>query len=259
MWNGKYKSSIRNKAAIHNMDHEGETRDPIIGLHIFSQFRYSSIETQHPQPLSSFSPSGSQPRRTCLNQKYENINYGKIYPVLTNTTQAPRIAEGIIKDELKPYANKAYYEQHMVTKSCSNFQSFEYRNSTILPAASIPASTDANSDCVIPSSGITYLELHTRDPLKRHSKILPIKLPSPLITNWTTFNPIHHYVINPEIAISNLNHQSRQQEPNNISSSCNVEEILTYAIQGGPKLLKSCQITLKGYNGETRNSQVGFL
>ena len=235
-------------------------RDPTIGIRNFSQFRCRSIESQHSPSLSIFGASESQPRRTCLNQEYKNTMYEEIYAVVNDTTRPPRTAAGMINDQLQRIPNMVYYEQQVATKSFTNVQFLEYRKHTILPASSISTNMDTNAHYAVPSSEIQYLELHTQDPLKRFSKLLPINLPSPLIANWTEVNPIQAIQNNPVITISDFSHyQPHQQETKNISSACNIDEILTYQFQGGPKMLKSCKISLKGYDGKTINSQVDFM
>ena len=230
-------------------------RVPTIRLHMFSEFHCSRFKTQFfpsPFPFLLFKP---QLKSTYLNQAYHKVNYAHMHLAENITTQSPQLSERLTKNELRSRVNKVYCE-HVATKTCSNFNPFQSPNIT-LPVASNSNNTNRH---FLPLSGIRYLELHTQDLRKNRSKVLPILLPSPIIATSTTLKHINPIRGNPEITISSFNDdQTHLKISNSVSYSCNVEKILTYLDQSGCKMLKSCQISLIGYDGKTRNTQVNFL
>ena len=116
------------------------------------------------------------------------------------------------------------------------------QQSTIQAASTINHGVK-NSHSSVPPQKLDYLELHTHNPQMGKFTILPVKLPSPLITSII---PGRHL-------------ESTQDNPDSITrSSCKFDTRLRYNDDLGSYQLERCQFTIKGVDGLTRNANIDF-
>ena len=117
-----------------------------------------------------------------------------------------------------------------------------FQKSTIQAASTINDG-HKNSHSTFPPQKLDYLELHTHNPEMGKFTILPVKLPSPLITSII---PGGHL-------------ETTQDNPDSITrSSCKFNTRLRYNDDLGSYQLERCQFTIKGVDGFTRNANIDF-
>ena len=88
--------------------------------------------------------------------------------------------------------------------------------------------------------------------------MIPITLPAPLITRGVSVVPICGMELHHQRAEKENSHLQINGQHNTIFSSCIVEKVLDYNPQHHHCLLKSCQVSLKGFDGITRRSKINF-
>lgn len=145
-------------------------------------------------------------------------------------------------------ANAMSYKPKTKTASKYNILKNRYEMSKPLQQSTIQAASTINhgvknSHSSVPPQKLDYLELHTHNPRMDKFTILPVKLPSPLITSII---PGRHL-------------ESTQDNPDSITrSSCKFDTRLRYNDDLGSYQLERCQFTIKGVDGLTRNANIDF-
>ena len=145
-------------------------------------------------------------------------------------------------------ANAMSYKTKTKTAPKYNILKNRYEMSKPLQQSTIQAASTINhgvknSHSSVPPQKLDYLELHTHNPRMDKFTILPVKLPSPLITSII---PGRHL-------------ESTQDNPDSITrSSCKFDTKLRYNDDLGSYQLERCQFTIKGVDGLTRNANIDF-
>ena len=132
------------------------------------------------------------------------------------------------------------------------------QQSTIQAASTINPG-DKNSHSSFPPQKLDYLELHTHNPEMGKFTILPVQLPSPLITSIIPGRHLETTQDNPDsITRSSCNQKLIDNSKYTSHSSCKFDTKLRYNDDLGSYQLERCQFTIKGVDGLTRNANIDF-
>ena len=215
---------------------------------------YSSLPNLCPLPYQL-----KKPRKI---QDYKKYNM-EIYPAVKIVSQLSPIVENMIQNN-KPRRNcfKNRRRLHEFNNYRTFSQSLDGRFRLI--SSTTPTSSDINvnnRNCLAPQE-LKYLELHTYDPRKNNINVLPIRLPSPLVTRNNLFNPTK----STDSAQMNVNlpkptvccQQAVPKQSLNLLTRYTANQAISYDNFRVPYILKTCHFSLKGCDGVTRNSKVDF-
>ena len=124
------------------------------------------------------------------------------------------------------------------------------------PTSSISRTSNIRSNYFTSAVNMNY---HTIDMPKTFYNMIPITLPAPLITRGVNVIPINGTRFYRHAG--KLNHvfpQNDEINNHNLFTSCIIEKVLDYNPRHRHCVLKSCQVSLKGFDGKTRSSKIDF-
>ena len=203
-------------------------------------------------------------------QKQQHVHFAEphhhVSPPLPPTV--PR-AKSLIQNATKKHENKDNDGESLLPNNGCDIRSFEHKNdmlheshfegSKVLLVTLSPPT---------PPPLIDYLDLHTIDPMSGRSKMLPIKLPSPLIAYHGTCTshtvvPCSQYpkpvlvCCPPMPGVTTIpNMWGTIPSP---STSCIIDKIFTTdSGKNGSKLLTSCDILITDSDGNMTTSHIKF-
>ena len=99
----------------------------------------------------------------------------------------------------------------------------------------------------------------TQESSKSIFNMIPITLPAPLITRGVSVVPINETPLYKQREkMENGILRSNGEHNNDIFSSCMIQKILDYNHQHHYSVLRSCHVSLMGFDGITRSSKIDF-
>ena len=99
----------------------------------------------------------------------------------------------------------------------------------------------------------------TQESSKSIFNMIPITLPAPLITRGVSVVPINeNQLYKQREKMENGMLRSNEEHNNDIFSSCMTQKILDYNPQHNYSVLRSCHVSLMGFDGITRSSKINF-
>ena len=125
-----------------------------------------------------------------------------------------------------------------------------------IPSSSVSLTSSSSSQYFI---SIARSNGRTQESSKSIFNMIPITLPAPLITRGVSVVPINGTQLHQQREVmDNGMLRSNGKQNNDIFSSCMVQKILDYNPQHHYSVLKSCQVSLMGFDGIRRSSKINF-
>ena len=228
----------------------------------------SSIETERADQVLPISYKCCNANTTPYSSPYWFIDDGswknldpQYYDLDTYSGVATVLDESYNDDYI---TNAVSHETKTETASKYNIGENRFKMSKPLQESTMQAAStinhgDKDSHSSFPPQKLDYLELHTHNPQMGKFTILPVKLPSPLITSIIPGRHLKTSQDNPDsITRSSCNQKLIENTKYTSHPSCQLDTKLRYNDDLGSYQLERCQFTIKGVDGLTRNAKVDF-
>ena len=125
-----------------------------------------------------------------------------------------------------------------------------------VPSSPVSLTSSSSSQYFI---SITKSNGRIQESSKSIFNMIPITLPAPLITRGVSVVPINGTQLHQQRRIMDSSMlRSNGKQNNDIFSSCMVQKVLDYNPQHHYSILRSCHVSLMGFDGITRSSKINF-